>query len=591
MRSFDVNRLFAQAEAAFVAGRLDEARLNLTTILRLGDNASVLHLLALVEKKRGDHDAARNAFERAAALSPGDPQILGNYANLLDLLGMIPEALRLFDKALTIAPNFTDARFNRALCLQRGGRLDESLKELDMLARDHPGEARIHSARAGVLKEQDRIDAAQAAYDRALQLQPDRPAALSGRARIALERGDDAATEFYTRALRVRPDDLELQLGLAMALEAAGGPSATTLLAEAVARHPQWVEGHEQLARMRSESGDADQLDSSYEAALATLPDNRALHISHLQTLGRAQRYGDALARINATRDRFGADPEILLIEAIFASEAGEIERADVLLERLDDGSEVRLARGRHGLRAGKFAAAARDLEKVVAAEPGNMTAWAHLSLAWRLLDDPRHEWLCGQPNLYQAMDPGLSLSELEALATHLRGLHRAHAHPIGQSLRGGTQTRGRLLLRTDPEIARLRAALEEAVRHHMAGLPAFDEAHPLLRHRERPFRLAGSWSVRLTGGGFHVSHIHPNGILSSACYLKLPGEMTGSSEHAGWLELGAPPAELGLSLAALDAIEPKPGRLVLFPSYLFHGTRPFMTGERLTVAFDVEVA
>ena len=34
--------------------------------------------------------------------------------------------------------------------------------------------------------------------------------------------------------------------------------------------------------------------------------------------------------------------------------------------------------------------------------------------------------------------------------------------------------------------------------------------------------------------------------------------------------------------------VEPAPGRLVLFPSWLWHGTRPFGDGERLTVAFDV---
>jgi tetratricopeptide (TPR) repeat protein len=33
--------------------------------------------------------------------------------------------------------------------------------------------------------------------------------------------------------------------------------------------------------------------------------------------------------------------------------------------------------------------------------------------------------------------------------------------------------------------------------------------------------------------------------------------------------------------------IEPKPGRLVLFPSIMWHGTRPFGAGERLT-GFDV---
>jgi hypothetical protein len=36
--------------------------------------------------------------------------------------------------------------------------------------------------------------------------------------------------------------------------------------------------------------------------------------------------------------------------------------------------------------------------------------------------------------------------------------------------------------------------------------------------------------------------------------------------------------------------IQPRPGLLALFPSTLFHGTRPFRAGERLTAAFDVAV-
>ena len=34
--------------------------------------------------------------------------------------------------------------------------------------------------------------------------------------------------------------------------------------------------------------------------------------------------------------------------------------------------------------------------------------------------------------------------------------------------------------------------------------------------------------------------------------------------------------------------MRPKPGRLALFPSYMWHGTVPFTTDEsRLTIAFD----
>ena len=36
-------------------------------------------------------------------------------------------------------------------------------------------------------------------------------------------------------------------------------------------------------------------------------------------------------------------------------------------------------------------------------------------------------------------------------------------------------------------------------------------------------------------------------------------------------------------------AIQPKPGRLVLFPSYMWHGTIPFQQNAvRTTIAFDV---
>jgi hypothetical protein len=60
-----------------------------------------------------------------------------------------------------------------------------------------------------------------------------------------------------------------------------------------------------------------------------------------------------------------------------------------------------------------------------------------------------------------------------------------------------------------------------------------------------------------------------------------------GGPVHSGWLSLGEA-TELGLDLPPVRLIEPKPGRLVLFPSTMWHGTRPFTEGERLTVAFDV---
>jgi hypothetical protein len=88
-----------------------------------------------------------------------------------------------------------------------------------------------------------------------------------------------------------------------------------------------------------------------------------------------------------------------------------------------------------------------------------------------------------------------------------------------------------------------------------------------------------------LTDGGFHSVHVHPRGWISSALYLNLPGNL---SDEQGWLTLGAPPPELGLDLGPTRTVPPKVGQLVLFPSWMWHSTRPFPEGERLTVAFDV---
>jgi hypothetical protein len=158
----------------------------------------------------------------------------------------------------------------------------------------------------------------------------------------------------------------------------------------------------------------------------------------------------------------------------------------------------------------------------------------------------------------------------------------------VGQSVRAGTQTRWRLFDRSEPELAELRAAIEAAIADYVAGLPPADPRHPLLRHRDSPLAITGSWSVRLTGSGHHVSHIHQLGLISSACYFEVPEAASLPGE--GRLEIGRPPANLMLDLEPLHVIAPVPGRLALFPSYFHHGTTCFSAGERLTVAFDVNL-
>jgi hypothetical protein len=157
---------------------------------------------------------------------------------------------------------------------------------------------------------------------------------------------------------------------------------------------------------------------------------------------------------------------------------------------------------------------------------------------------------------------------------------------PIGQSVKRGSQTKGALFARAEPELARLEAALHEAMAEYRAGLPPADPRHPLLAHRDDPWTIVGSWSIRLDGQGHHAAHIPPRGLLSSASYWLVPDEVAADGQP-GWLELGNPPPGLAEGLGSLHTVRPQPGTLVLFPSTLYHGPPPNPQGTRMTAAFD----
>jgi hypothetical protein len=291
---------------------------------------------------------------------------------------------------------------------------------------------------------------------------------------------------------------------------------------------------------------------------------------------------------MDANRHLFENERKFAVLEVKLVSYLGLAERAGSLLEALDAQPDAQLARGMNRLQLGRPDEAAGFLESVAANQPDNFEAWSLLEIAWRMVGDARHEWLVGQPPLFGACQIDLGAEQLAEIAEMLRGMHHASAQPIGQSVRGGTQTPGQLFDRTDPGMKMLTAALAFEIRQFVRALPPADPSHPLLKQRDMGMAFGPSWSVRFTGSGHHAAHFHPGGILSSACYICVPETLADDREKPGWLEIGRPPVELGLDVEPLATFEPKPGRLILFPSFLLHGTRPFSGGERMSVAFDL---
>lgn len=479
------------------------------------------------------------------------------------------------------------AALGAGLALINGDHAEPLLPCARRLTERHPASAQAHQLLGLAARACADSAAAYAAFTAATRLAPGDALIAHSRARTALEAGLPAA-DLFAAAAPLAPQDGNILLGQAAALFAQGdAEAAVALLTRLLAANPLWLDGHRSLAALAGQIGD-DPF-ASVMAALTRHSRSPDLHHLAISIALQARDLPRAASACQAAHTVLGPQGWLTLLTAHVASEHGDMDAADhqFAAAGLPTDANAGWMHARHFIRQDQPARAVAVIEPLLG-QAENRALWPYLSLAWRMLGDPRAAWLEADPSLVGVYDLGYSPSELRAVADHVRTLHQARAAPLDQSVRGGTQTDGNLLLRAEATIRELRSRLLALTERHVSQLSKPVPGHPTLLARRAPLRISGSWSVRLQNAGFHADHVHPQGWFSSALYLALPETLgAGADDHAGWLALGEA-RDLAPGLAPYQLIEPKPGRLVLFPSTMWHGTRPFPHGERLTVAFDV---
>ncbi len=421
----------------------------------------------------------------------------------------------------------------------------------------------------------------------AARLAPQDPLTAFLRAQSAYELGYSAAA-LFAEAVRLWPENPDVLKNHALALASEGRHAeAEGVLARALAARPDWLEGQRVLASLRYSHGNAQDYDAGFAEAVKAQPRSQGLWLGWFSLRAQQRDWPAARRILDLATVQLGETRPIAVARSFLASESGDLAEAQARLAALAgaDDEFLVLCRIRTALRAGQ-PERARDLALPLTATQLAGQVWPYLSTAWRLLGDPRAQWLDGDPVLHGVLDPGLSAVEIAQLAALLRRLHTASLPYAEQSVRHGTQTDRSILLRHEPLLGTVRQRLMEALRDYVAALPPVDPRHPVLGRPRGGLQISGSWSVRLGAGGYNVTHSHPVGWLSAVLYVALPDDP--GPDPAGALHLGAPPPELGVYLQPYAVIPPRTGHLVVFPSILWHGTYPFAAGERLNIAFDV---
>lgn len=592
--------LVAQAYSALQSGRGQDSIGFLLPLLRNGKrHPDILLVYALACELVGRSQEAMGACQAALTEDPARAAAWAQLGRMLHETGQSAEAAVRLEKAVELDPTMGEAWYNLGLARSAAGSPQGGIDALRHAIELSPDWAAAWTALGTFQQQAGDVDAAEQSMRRALELSPDSLAARNNLA-IALrrqDRADEALAEIdRTRAAGPLPVETRTLhahlLGDLGRLEEAAAEYQTI-----VSTSPGALDAHETLARLLPQLGRGEEALAAYEEALRKEP-SEALYGSALNSawdLKSPQKLQEWAER--AKRD-VGDQPLYRAMGGMGLGLGGDSEAALEVLEPLADSglswllpycAYFRLASGDLQL-AERHALAATEID------PDNQATWAYLSVIWRLMADEREYLLADYDKFVLPVDlePPAGFAStgefMSVLADELTALHVAKGHPLEQSVRGGTQTRGNLFDKRSPTIRALATQIERAIGEATARLPA-DPMHPFLARNTGRTRFEGSWSVRIKSGGFHSNHIHQRGWLSSALYISLPDEVATAADRGqsdGSLAFGVPDSALKLDLEPRRVEHPRVGRLVLFPSYFWHGTLPFSSDvPRLTVAFD----
>jgi Flp pilus assembly protein TadD len=579
-------RKLPQAEVACRA-LLEEAR----------SDPAATHLLGLIRAESGDAAEGERLIRHSIELDPASSGFHLNFANFLRRSGRLAEAESNYRRALILNPTENSARHSLALTLDNLGRRAEAEAEARALVRARENDPQAWAALGFILTNQNRLFEAEAAYGRALALDPASRLAHQnlGSLLARMDRAEEALAAL-ARAEALGAGGFELSFSRGMTLTLLYRlPEAEQAFAHAVALRPRHVDAQLNLARLRYMRGDPDFVQGVL-AAIDAHPADLALQSLLASVLLRAGKLNDAEAHLRTALQKHGQLPQLRhllsqVLREMNRLQEAETEALEAAIALPDDSAGIEnlvsilLSRGRPD-------DALPFIQRQRAREPLGQSWIAYEATTSRLLGTALYRELFDYEQFvrqYQIEAPPgwASMAELNAaLGAALYARHRFNSHPLDQSLRHGSQTTRNLIADPDPAIRAILSAFAEPLRTYMQGLPE-DAQHPLMTRNRGAAAITGAWSVQLYRGGFHVNHFHHQGWISSAYYVSVPQEVKDDAFKSGWLKFGEP--RFATPGAAPERyVQPRAGLLVLFPSYLWHGTNAIQGSQvRTTIAFD----
>ncbi len=565
-------------------------------------HADAFHIKALAAKQLGNLQSAKQYFNQSLQINAKQPAVLSNLANLLVQLGQFEQASEQFKQALCLDSKNIDAWINWAMMLCNTQQFEQAIENLKQAQKEHAQNNRILSALAYVYQQYEEYLPALDLYDQVLASSPQDIQCLHNKGVIYRLIGKPLESIGYYQKIAAlnRPyPELYFNLGCAF-YDSQNLPLAVQNLQQAIQLKPDYIDAHEALNKLFWEQNDQSRFLSSYHQAFQHSANSAPLLFSYAAMLIMSEQKDKAQAVLESSIQKVGRDPQFLHALAVIKSQQNP-KSNDVLKLLLEahqgmpSNVKYLIDIANYFIKQATYAKALRYLDQAANIAPLNQEIWAYRGLCWRLLEDPKANWLNNyddfiQADLLETPEGYQNLGHfISVLREELTAMHKGELQPLDQSVKGGTQTVGRLLSEQSNVIQEFKQLLENKVSNYLKSLPT-DVSHPFLSRNNQKFKFSGSWSVKLKGGGFHINHVHPQGWLSCCTYIEVPPNVKPDDPNkSGWVKFGE--TSLGLEDKEIigKQICPQEGLCVLFPSYFWHGTNSFNSDtSRMTIPCDI---
>ena len=211
------NYYFAQQE-------LDQALAHYKKATEIAPSYSqVYNLLGYCYRQKGDYADSEESFKKYVQLIPNDPNPYDSYAELLLKMGRYDESIEQYRKALSIDPHFNPSRFGISADYMYSGKPQEAAAELRTMADQARNDGELRTALFGMAvlaSDQGKFDQAVAAIDKEFAVAEKKgdtasmAADLQAKARILeqMQKYDAAAKEFDRSLQLVEDSSLSQEL-------------------------------------------------------------------------------------------------------------------------------------------------------------------------------------------------------------------------------------------------------------------------------------------------------------------------------------------------------------------------------------------